>query len=82
MIGAALPAASILAAETEEVEGWRLLIPAGYDILWSAVVLVIIGPAVGLVVRLPCRCTAGRRVPRVGVATGIDAGPGLGARGR
>jgi hypothetical protein len=28
VIGAALPAASILAAETEEVEGWRLLIPA------------------------------------------------------
>ena len=43
MIGAALPAASILAAETEEVEGWRLLIPAGYDILWSSVVLIVIG---------------------------------------
>ncbi|NKY07945.1 F0F1 ATP synthase subunit B [Cellulomonas hominis] len=40
---AALPAASILAAETEEVEGWRLLVPAGYDILWSTVVLVVIG---------------------------------------
>lgn len=43
MITAALPAASILAAETEEVEGWRLLVPAGYDILWSTVVLVVIG---------------------------------------
>ena len=43
MITAALPAASILAAETEEVEGWRLLIPAGYDILWSSVVLIVIG---------------------------------------
>lgn len=41
MIAAALPAASILAAETE-VEGWRLLIPAGYDILWSSVVLIVI----------------------------------------
>lgn len=43
MIAAALPAASILAAETEEVEGWRLLVPAGYDILWSTVVLLVIG---------------------------------------
>lgn len=43
MITAALPAASILAAETEEVEGWRLLVPAGYDILWSSVVLLVIG---------------------------------------
>ena len=43
MIAAALPAASVLAAETEEVEGWRLLIPAGYDILWSSVVLIVIG---------------------------------------
>jgi F-type H+-transporting ATPase subunit b len=43
VITAALPAASILAAETEEVEGWRLLIPAGYDILWSSVVLIVIG---------------------------------------
>jgi F-type H+-transporting ATPase subunit b len=43
VITAALPAASILAAETEEVEGWRLLVPAGYDILWSTVVLVVIG---------------------------------------
>lgn len=43
MIAAALPAASILAAETEEVAGWRLLVPAGYDILWSTVVLVVIG---------------------------------------
>lgn len=43
MIAAALPAAaSVLAAETEEVEGWRLLIPAGYDILWSSVVLIVI----------------------------------------
>ena len=42
MIAAALPAASILAAETDEVEGWRLLIPAGYDILWSSVVLIVI----------------------------------------
>ncbi len=43
MITAALPAASVLAAETEEVEGIRLLLPAGYDILWSTVVLVVIG---------------------------------------
>lgn len=42
MIAAALPAASILAAETDEVEGWRLLVPAGYDILWSSVVLIVI----------------------------------------
>jgi F-type H+-transporting ATPase subunit b len=39
---AALTAASTLAAETE-VEGWRLLVPASYDILWSTVVLVVIG---------------------------------------
>jgi F-type H+-transporting ATPase subunit b len=42
VITAALPAASILAAETEEVEGVQLLLPAGYDILWSTVVLVVI----------------------------------------
>lgn len=42
MIGAALPAASILAAETETVEGWRLLVPATYDLVWSSVVLVVI----------------------------------------
>jgi len=42
VIGAALPAASTLAAETETVEGWRLLVPASYDLLWSAVVLVVI----------------------------------------
>jgi len=43
VITAALPAAaSVLAAETEEVEGWRLLVPAGYDILWSSVVLIVI----------------------------------------
>ncbi|RMI04692.1 F0F1 ATP synthase subunit B [Cellulomonas triticagri] len=42
MIGAALPAASILAAETETVEGWRLLVPASYDLLWSTVVLILI----------------------------------------
>lgn len=42
MIGAALPAASILAAETETVEGWRLLVPATYDLVWSFVVLVVI----------------------------------------
>lgn len=45
MITAALPSlggASILAAD-EEVEGIQLLLPAGYDILWSTVVLVVIG---------------------------------------
>lgn len=42
MSTAALTAASTLAAETETVEGWRLLVPASYDILWSAVVLVVI----------------------------------------
>ncbi len=46
MITAALPTpgavASLLAAETETVEGWRLLVPAGYDILWSSVVLIVI----------------------------------------
>ncbi|MFF1529698.1 F0F1 ATP synthase subunit B [Cellulomonas sp. NPDC058312] len=42
MIVAALPAASIQAAETETVEGWRLLVPASYDLFWSFVVLVVI----------------------------------------
>lgn len=37
-----LGGSSTLAAESETVEGWRLLIPAGYDILWSSVVLVVI----------------------------------------
>jgi F-type H+-transporting ATPase subunit b len=41
VITAAIPAASTLAAE-ETVEGWRLLVPASYDILWSTVVLVVI----------------------------------------
>ena len=43
MSTAALTAASVLAAETEEVEGWRLLVPESYDLLWSFVVLVVIG---------------------------------------
>lgn len=42
MSTAALTAASVLAAETEEVEGWRLLVPASYDLLWSFVILVVI----------------------------------------
>lgn len=41
MITAAASAVSVLAAE-DEVEGWRLLVPASYDLLWSFVVLVVI----------------------------------------
>ncbi len=41
MITAALSAAGTLSAETE-VEGWRLLVPASYDIIWSAFVLIVI----------------------------------------
>ena len=44
MSGAAVSAAVVTAAG-EEVEGIRLLIPAGYDILWSSVVLVVIAVA-------------------------------------
>ena len=44
MSGAAVSAAVVTAAG-EEVEGIRLLIPAGYDILWSTVVLVVIAVA-------------------------------------
>ncbi|WP_315097255.1 F0F1 ATP synthase subunit B [uncultured Cellulomonas sp.] len=43
MIGAALNAAVITAAEeTEAVDGIRLLLPAAYDLFWSVVVLLII----------------------------------------
>lgn len=43
---AALPAAFVTAAEgTEEVQGIDLIIPAPYDIFWSAVVLLIIAIA-------------------------------------
>ena len=42
MSGAAVPAGLVTAAG-EEVEGIRLLIPAGYDLLWSTIVLVVIG---------------------------------------
>ncbi len=41
MSAAAVPAAAVTAAG-DEVEGIRLLIPAGYDIFWSSVVLVVI----------------------------------------
>ena len=42
MSGAAVPAGLVTAAG-EEVEGIRLLIPAGYDLFWSTFVLVVIG---------------------------------------
>lgn len=35
-------AAGVVAAQTEEPEGIDLFLPAGYDLLWSAVILVII----------------------------------------
>lgn len=44
MNGAAISAAVVTAAG-EEVEGIRLLLPAGYDILWSSIVLVVIAVA-------------------------------------
>lgn len=44
MSGAAVPAGVVTAAG-EEVEGIRLLIPAGYDLFWSTLVLVVIGVA-------------------------------------
>ena len=37
--------AAVLAAQTEEPQGIELFLPAGYDLLWSAVVLVIIAVA-------------------------------------
>lgn len=43
MSSAAVSAAVVTAAEGGEVEGIQLLIPAGYDIFWSSVVLVVIG---------------------------------------
>ncbi|GCE77265.1 F0F1 ATP synthase subunit B [Cellulomonas biazotea] len=46
MIGAAIPAALVTAAEgTEEVQGIDLILPAPYDIFWSTVVLLIIAIA-------------------------------------
>ncbi|MBO3086364.1 F0F1 ATP synthase subunit B [Cellulomonas fengjieae] len=43
MIGAALNAAAIVAAEeTEAIDGISLLLPAAYDLVWSVVVLLII----------------------------------------
>ncbi|MBO0901509.1 F0F1 ATP synthase subunit B [Cellulomonas sp. zg-ZUI222] len=44
MSGAAVPAGVVTAAG-EEVEGIRLLVPAGYDLFWSTLVLVVIGVA-------------------------------------
>jgi len=46
VIGAAIPAALVTAAEgTEEVQGIDLILPAPYDIFWSTVVLLIIAIA-------------------------------------
>ncbi len=45
MIIAATSAAVVLAAETDEVKGTDLLLPAPYDILWSAIILVVIAVA-------------------------------------
>ncbi len=46
MIAAALSAGLVTAAETgETVEGWRLLVPESYDLIWSTVVLVVIAVA-------------------------------------
>lgn len=43
MITAGIPAAILMAAEGgEEVEGVRLLIPAAYDLFWSALILLVI----------------------------------------
>ena len=42
MSAAAIAAAVVTAAEETEVDGVRLLLPAGYDLLWSTVVLLII----------------------------------------
>ncbi|MEV0892756.1 F0F1 ATP synthase subunit B [Promicromonospora sp. MEB111] len=42
---AAHSSAAMLAAQTEEPQGIELFLPAGYDLLWSAVVLVIIAVA-------------------------------------
>jgi F-type H+-transporting ATPase subunit b len=42
---AALPGAAVAAAQTEEPQGIDLFLPAPYDLLWSAVVLVIIAVA-------------------------------------
>ncbi|HEY0186398.1 MAG TPA: F0F1 ATP synthase subunit B [Cellulomonas sp.] len=45
MIAAALPvlgtAGTLVSAESE-VEGWRLLVPESYDVLWSTIILVVI----------------------------------------
>lgn len=38
-------AAPVVAAQTEEPQGIELFLPAGYDLFWSAVVLVIIAAA-------------------------------------
>ncbi|MFI2753544.1 F0F1 ATP synthase subunit B [Cellulomonas sp. P22] len=46
MIAAALTAAALTAAETtEEIQGYQLLLPEPYDLLWSTVVLVVIAVA-------------------------------------
>lgn len=44
MSSAAVSAAAVTAAG-EEVEGIRLLLPAGYDLFWSSLVLVVIAVA-------------------------------------
>lgn len=42
---AAHSSAALAAAQTDEPQGIELFLPAGYDLLWSAVVLVIIAVA-------------------------------------
>jgi F-type H+-transporting ATPase subunit b len=42
---AAHSSAAVVAAQTEEPQGIELFLPAGYDLFWSAVVLVIIAAA-------------------------------------
>ncbi|OLT45520.1 F0F1 ATP synthase subunit B [Cellulosimicrobium sp. CUA-896] len=41
-MSALAPAALVVAAETEEPAGIDLFLPAGYDILWSSVILAVI----------------------------------------
>lgn len=36
----------------EETEGWQLLVPASYDLIWTAVVVLVVVTVAVVVVRL------------------------------
>ena len=39
----------------DEVEGWRLLVPASYDLLWGAALVALVGLTVAALLVWSCR---------------------------